>query len=130
VIEISGQSKQWMHTHLPNKLTWFKRTSGYQKADGSCFLGQDRSTDGEIHARRDHSNIRNVLQNTKNLHKGSHSEQKSWQCSLHTTADTQALMEHFSWGLSDYPLTVLIALQATTTCLPSEELVSITLHGH
>jgi hypothetical protein len=43
----------------------FKQTlSVCQKAD-NCFLGQERSADGGIHATKDHNNIRSVLQNTK-----------------------------------------------------------------
>jgi hypothetical protein len=38
------QSKQWMHTYSPNKLKKYKQTlSAYQKADGNCFSGQERS---------------------------------------------------------------------------------------
>jgi hypothetical protein len=60
------QSKQWMHTHSPNKLKKFKQTLfACQKADGNCFLGQERSTDSGIHATRDYNNIRSVLGNTK-----------------------------------------------------------------
>jgi hypothetical protein len=65
--ETKDQSKQWMHTHSPDKPKKFKQTlSACQKADGSCFLGQERSADGAIHASRDHSNIRSVrvLRNT------------------------------------------------------------------
>jgi hypothetical protein len=51
-----------MHTHSPNKLKQFKQTSGRQKADGNCFLEQERSADGGIHATRDHDNVRCVLQ--------------------------------------------------------------------
>jgi hypothetical protein len=35
-----------------------------QKVDGKCSPGQERSTDGEIHAIRDHNNISSVLQHT------------------------------------------------------------------
>jgi hypothetical protein len=59
------QSKQWMHTHSPNKPKKFKQTSASQKADDNCFLGQERSADGEIHATKDHNNVRSVLQNSK-----------------------------------------------------------------
>jgi hypothetical protein len=41
------------------------RAAACQKADGNCFLGQDRSADGGIHATSDHNNIRSVLRNTK-----------------------------------------------------------------
>jgi hypothetical protein len=60
-VEIKEQSKQWMHTHLPNKPKNVKQTSAYQKADGSCFLGHERSADGGIFATRDHNNIRSVV---------------------------------------------------------------------
>jgi hypothetical protein len=43
----------------------FKQTSVCQKADGSCFLGQERSADGGIPATSDHNNFRNILRNTK-----------------------------------------------------------------
>jgi hypothetical protein len=46
--------KQCMHTCSPNKSKKFKQTvSACQKADGKCFLGQERSADGRIHAIRD-----------------------------------------------------------------------------
>jgi hypothetical protein len=52
-VETREQSKQWMHTHLPKKLKKFKRTlSACQKADGSCFLGEERSSDGGSYAKR------------------------------------------------------------------------------
>jgi hypothetical protein len=40
--ETKDQSKQWMHTHSPNKPKKFKQTSACQKADGSCFLRWER----------------------------------------------------------------------------------------
>jgi hypothetical protein len=60
-VEAKEQSKQWMHTHSPNKPKKFKQTlSSCQEADGNCFIGQERSADGGIHATRDHNNVRNV----------------------------------------------------------------------
>jgi hypothetical protein len=60
-----GQSNQWIHTRSPDKQKKFKQTlSTCQKADGNCFLGQERSADGRIHATRDHNNVRSVLRNT------------------------------------------------------------------
>jgi hypothetical protein len=42
-VETTEQSKQWMHTHSRNKPRKFKQMlSAFQKADGNCFLGQDR----------------------------------------------------------------------------------------
>jgi hypothetical protein len=52
-VETKKQSKQWMHTHSPNKPKKFKQTFACQKADGSCFLGQERTAYGGIHATRD-----------------------------------------------------------------------------
>jgi hypothetical protein len=61
------QSKK-MHTHSPNMLKKFKLPlSACQKADGNCFLGQERSADGEIHETGDHNNVTSVLQNTKKI---------------------------------------------------------------
>jgi hypothetical protein len=36
-----------------------------QKAEGTCFLGQEKSADRGIHSTRDHKNIISVLQNIK-----------------------------------------------------------------
>jgi hypothetical protein len=55
-----------MHTDSPDKPKKLKQTlSACQKADDNCFLGQERSADGEIHATRNHSNVGNVLRNTE-----------------------------------------------------------------
>jgi hypothetical protein len=51
-----------MHTHSPNKP---KKLNVCQKADGNCFLGQERIADGGLHATGDHTDIRSVLRNTK-----------------------------------------------------------------
>jgi hypothetical protein len=49
-VETKEQLKQWMHTHSPNKPKKCKQTlSACQKADGNCFLGQERCADGGIH---------------------------------------------------------------------------------
>jgi hypothetical protein len=64
-VETKEQSKQWMHTHSPDKLKKFKQMSACQKVDGNCLLGQERNADGGIHATRDHNNIKSVLRNTK-----------------------------------------------------------------
>jgi hypothetical protein len=65
-VEIKEQSKQWMHTHSPNKPQEFKQTlSACEKADKNCYLGHGRSADGGIHATRDHNNVSCALRNTK-----------------------------------------------------------------
>jgi hypothetical protein len=61
-VETKEQSKQWMHTHSPNKPNVFKqKLSACQKADGNCFLGQGRSADSGIPATRDSNNFTSVL---------------------------------------------------------------------
>jgi hypothetical protein len=61
-VETKEQSKQWMHTQSPNQPKKIKQMlSACQKADGSYFLGQERSAYGGIHATRDHNNVRSVL---------------------------------------------------------------------
>jgi hypothetical protein len=43
----------------------FKQTwSTCQKVDGNCFLGQEKSADGRVHATRDNNDVRNVLRTT------------------------------------------------------------------
>jgi hypothetical protein len=85
-VEAKEQSKQWMHTHSPNKPTEFKQLlSACQKADGNCFLGQERSADGEIHATGDHTNVTSVLRNTKKTAYG-HSKQKMWNADIRYSA--------------------------------------------
>jgi hypothetical protein len=55
-----------MHTHSPEEPKKFKQTLfAWQKADGSCFLGQERSADAGIHATGDNNNVTTVLRNTK-----------------------------------------------------------------
>jgi hypothetical protein len=65
-VETKEQSKKWMHTFTrqPEKV---QTNVICQKADGNCFLRQERSTDGGIHATGDHSNVRSVLQNAEKL---------------------------------------------------------------
>jgi hypothetical protein len=53
-VETQELSKQWLQT-----------LSACQKACSNCILWPEWSADGGIHATWDHSNIRNLLQNTK-----------------------------------------------------------------
>jgi hypothetical protein len=66
-IETKEQSKQWMHTHSPDKPKRFKQTSAKKliSAECNCFLGQERSADGGIYATRDQNNVKSIVQNTK-----------------------------------------------------------------
>jgi hypothetical protein len=43
-VETKEQSKQWMHTHSPDKPKKFKQTPARKLilADGKCFLGQGK----------------------------------------------------------------------------------------
>jgi hypothetical protein len=110
-VETKKQSKQWRHTHSPNKQKKFRQTlSPYQKADSNCFLGQERSAAGEIHATRDHNNVRSASRNNKNNRRAVN----KWRGMLtsdivllhdnggpHTAARTPTLLEHFNWELFD-----------------------------
>jgi hypothetical protein len=128
-IETKEQSKQWMHTHSPNNPKKFKQTlSACQKADGNCFLGQERSAIGGIHATMDR-NVSSVMQNTKKKTVPGHSEQRCGMLTssvyllhdnvhLPTTALTRTLLEHFNWKLFDHLFTALFSLRASATCLP------------
>jgi hypothetical protein len=116
-VETKEQSKQWMHTHLPDKPKKVKQTlSACQKADDICFLGPGRSADGGIHATRDHNNVRSVLRNSKKKNCVRAVIQKKKREMLtsgivllhdnarpHTAARTRALLEHFNWELFDHP---------------------------
>jgi hypothetical protein len=80
-VETKEQWKQWTHTYSPNKPKKFKQTmSTCQKADTNCFLGQESSADGGIHATWDHNNIRSVLQNTKRTAQGWPFTTKGMEC--------------------------------------------------
>jgi hypothetical protein len=63
--ETQMQSKQWMHTHSPNKLKKFKQPlSACQKADGNCFLRHKRSADGRIHATKGATTVSEIYYET------------------------------------------------------------------
>jgi hypothetical protein len=64
-VETREQSKQWMHTFI-TQVKKVETNSACQKADGNCFLGEEKSSGVGINATRDKSNVRNVLRNTKN----------------------------------------------------------------
>jgi hypothetical protein len=64
-IETKEQSEQWLHTHSPKKLKKFRQMSAFQKADGSCFLGQERIAYGGIHATWTTLSEVHILQITK-----------------------------------------------------------------
>jgi hypothetical protein len=75
-----------MHTHSPNKPKKFKQMlSACQKADGNCFLGQERCADGGIHETSDHNNVRSKLQKTKRSVSG-HLEKEGWNADIRCSA--------------------------------------------
>jgi hypothetical protein len=78
----------------------------WQKADGNCFLGQERSADGEIHASRDHNNITAVILNTKKLLRAIQNKRRGMllheKVIPHTAACTRSLLWHFNWELFDH----------------------------
>jgi hypothetical protein len=100
---LSAFFTQWIDTVSPNKPKIFKQTlCACQKADGNCFLGQEKSSDGEVYATMDHSNIRSVLRNTKTEY--DYSEQMCGMLThgvvflhdnarLHTDSRTPALLD-------------------------------------
>jgi hypothetical protein len=98
---------QWIHTHSPNKpKKKFRQTSSAcQKADGSCFLGEERSADSGTHAIRGQNTARSVL------------------CT-HGAPPRQCVCIRLPalkyWELSDPLLTVLIliSLWVTIVCSP------------
>jgi transposase len=109
-VETKEQSKQWIYTHSPNKAKKFKQTSVCQKADGNCFLGQERRSDGGVHAIKDHNNVRSVLRNTKKkLHNrgmltyGVVLLHDNVRPLTSTAARTRAQLDHFNWELFDHP---------------------------
>jgi hypothetical protein len=51
-----------MHTHSPNKTKKFiQMLPACQKADGNCFLRQEKNAGGGIHATSNHNIVKSVL---------------------------------------------------------------------
>jgi hypothetical protein len=106
--ETKEQSKQWMHTHSPNKPKKFKQ---------------------RFSARMDHNNIRCVLWNAIKLCRAIQNKICGMvttgvmllhdNAHLHTAASTQALLEHFNWELSNHPPYSPDLTPVITTCLPT-----------
>jgi hypothetical protein len=120
-----------MHTHSPNKPNKFKQTlSACRKADGNSFLGQERSSDGRIHVKRDH-NVTSVLWNTKTFIGPFRTKGVEYwhpvQCfsitmAVHIWVQLLAHDHCYSisiWSSLTIVLTTLTSLRATSTCLPT-----------
>jgi hypothetical protein len=103
-----------MYEHSPKKPKKFKQTSSARNLiDANCFLGQERSADGGIHATRDH-NVTSALRDTKKKRcRAIHNKRSGMLTSgavllhdnahPHTAAGTRALLDHFNWELFDHP---------------------------
>jgi hypothetical protein len=64
-VETKEQSKQWMHTHSPNKPKEFKQSFSARELMATLFWDRN-GANGRIHATNSHNNVRSVLRNTKN----------------------------------------------------------------
>jgi hypothetical protein len=103
-VETKEQSKQSMNIHLLNKSKKFKRYVVCQKADGYCFLGQERSADDGSHATKE------VYCETKKQRRTIENKRRGMltygvmllhdNASAHASraARTGALLEYFIWG--------------------------------
>jgi hypothetical protein len=74
----------------------FRQTCACLKADEICFLGQEESAEGGIHAAKEHKFIEQHRKTCIRpfITKG--------MCQ-HATTCSQALLEHFSWELFEHP---------------------------
>jgi hypothetical protein len=112
-VEIKEQSKQWMHTHSPNKPENFEQMSDIQKADGNCFL--DRKGVLMVEFMQQGTTITSEVycEAPKKLHRAIQNKRRGMlmagvvllhdRACLHTAACTQALLEHFNWELFGHP---------------------------
>jgi hypothetical protein len=87
--EAKEQSKQWMHIHLPNKQKRFKQMlSACQKADGNCFLRQDKKGVLMVEFMQQGATITSEVycETIKKLHRAGHSKQKAWNDDIKCSA--------------------------------------------
>jgi hypothetical protein len=110
--ETKEQSKQWVHTHSPNKLEKFKQTSARRMMaallwDGKGvlmmeFMQQGTTKTSEVYYETLNKLCRSIqskscgmpTSNVVLFHDNEH---------LHTATHTQALLECFNWELFDHP---------------------------
>jgi hypothetical protein len=121
-VETKERSKQWMHIFSPGKLRKFKLTLfACQKANGSRFLWEERSSDVRIHPTRDHNSVASVLLNTKKLFRAIKNK-KVWNADIWCSVLLQQCksLEH-CWSIStgNWLLKALTSLRDATTCLPT-----------
>jgi hypothetical protein len=109
-----SQSSGCTHIYRRGLKSLSKRFLPVRRLDGNCFLEQDRSSDGGIHAAKDHSDVGGVLHakywkllsTIPNIRCGmlasgvilAHDNMRP-----HTVADTRELVELFNWDLYDHP---------------------------
>jgi hypothetical protein len=107
-VETEEQSKQWMHTHSPNRPKKFKQTlSACQKADENCFWGEDRkrvlmvefmqqgtTITSEVYCETQKKLCRAIQK--KRLTSGVLVHLLYDNANAYTAASTRALLEHFN----------------------------------
>jgi hypothetical protein len=92
--------------HSPNKPKKFKQMFACEKANGNCFLRQERSADGGFHATRGH-NSQVYCDTLKTLSRAI--QNKGPGMLLHdnmppyTAASTPSLLEHFNLVIFNHP---------------------------
>jgi hypothetical protein len=128
-IWVSSQNSGCTHIHQKTQKK-FKQKLSARKLMENCFLGQEMSGNGGIHATRDHNNVRSVVSNTEKTVWGV----ECWypvQCSsmtMHVHIRLPALEHCWSISTGRYLTTILTACSER---LPSvyllEELVGITV---
>jgi hypothetical protein len=80
------QSKQWMHTHSPNKMKKFKQT--YARKMAAVFWDREGVLMVVFMQQGDHNNVRSILRNTKKKTAWGHSEQKARNADIRFSAST------------------------------------------
>jgi hypothetical protein len=105
---MNGETTEQSNNVFTTQAEKFKHTSACQKADGNCFLGQERSTDGGIHA-KEITMSQVYCERLRNKRRGmltSGVVLLNVNARPHTAARTRELLEHFNPHLvsSDYHL--------------------------
>jgi hypothetical protein len=114
-VETKEQSKQWMHTHSPDKPKKFKQMLSARKLMAAVFLDRKRVMMVEF-MQQGTTILSEVycMQNNKKLHRAIQKKRcgilTSGVVLLHdnmhpyTAASIRAVLEHFNWELFDHPL--------------------------
>jgi transposase len=104
-IETKEQSKQWMHSHLPNRKNVNKRLAARKLMatvfwDRKGVLMVEFVQQGTIMSEVNCKTVRELLWAIQNKRRAVllHDNARP-----HTTARTEALLEHFNWELFDHP---------------------------